>query len=112
MSLVLGQKMVRVSDGCRGVVVLHNGRPRIKYSMMADEFFAITGENVNWVPEELPDLPLREEEIERVAGVADQVLYCLRSHTPWRFWEAAPAEPHDRGLVEVIKRYLRADARP
>ena len=107
MTLILGQKMVRVSDGARGTVVLRDGVPRILFHLMADEFLAPTREQ--WVAEELPVAPLHEEEIERVAGTADQVLYCLRTHTPWRFWEAGPAEPHDRGLVEVIKRYLRGE---
>ena len=103
--LILGQRMVRTSDGMRGQVVLEHGVPRIRYSLMADDVLAPAKEA--WVPEEQPRLPLRDEEIDRVAGVADQVLYCMMTHTPWRFWEAAPAEPHDRGLVEVIRRYLK-----
>ena len=105
-ALILGQRMVRTSDGMRGQVVLEHGVPRIRYSLMADDVLAPAKEA--WVPEEQPRLPLRDEEIDRVAGVADQVLYCMMTHTPWRFWENhGVSEPKDRGLVEVIRRYLK-----
>ena len=116
MSLTLGKKMLRVEDGMRGVVMRVDG--------MLDEVLRIVwsdrGENriaspkEVWIEDEQERLPLREEEIQEVAAVADHWLKCIEQHLP-RF-HSSPLhlhhqhDPHDAGLVTVIVEYLRGRA--
>ena len=114
MSLTLGKKMLRVEDGMRGVVMRVDG--------MLDEVLRIVwsdrGENriaspkEVWIEDEQERLPLREEEIQEVAAVADHWLQCIDQHRPRLIFGLPPriTEPHDPGLVAVIVEYLRGRA--
>ncbi len=118
MTLTLGKKMLRVEDGMRGEVRNYGNQTvavlRIIYSDRGED--RIAGPKEVWVEDEPPRLPLREQEIQEVAAVADHWLKCIEQHLP-RFAQMAPFQigeriipPHDAGLVTVIVEYLRGRA--
>lgn len=116
MTLVVGTRMVRVEDGMRGVVEVQQDWDG---KASAAIFYYDRGElmrakkNEIWEPEMTPPKKLTDEEIERVARMADAQLRSLERHEPFSWWKANPCwlEPtHDPGLVEVITEYLKRRA--
>ena len=102
----IGTRMVRVSDGTIGKVIQEpDGNARIHYQDRGDWHRAAKAEQ--WVPADPPSWPLREEEKRSVAQMADCKLRAIVNHEPDKFWwEGAPAEPFDQGLVACIMEYL------
>lgn len=113
MSLVAGQRMVRVDDGMKGVVELVTipgyelEELRITYVDRGEK--RIAGKREPWESVKDPPRKLREEEIVAVAYTADRMLYALDSARPFDWWRKIDGNepPHDPGLVDVIEQYLR-----
>jgi hypothetical protein len=106
MNLVVGQSMLRVDDGMRGLVVVTEGDiPRIAYVDRGEQRFAGKGEK--WEPAREQPRNMRREEMLEVARCADSCLRSFDLHEPFKFWEAYSARPsHDQDLVELIVHYL------
>lgn len=109
MSWTVGQTMVRVSDGMKGVVVLAEGDiQRIAYQEHGEERLAGKGEK--WEPTQTPPRKLRREEMILVARYADSALRALDRNEPMRLWEVGlefKARPtHDADLFDMIVDYL------
>jgi len=106
MSLVVGERMMRVDDGMRGLVVQSEGDiARIAYVDRGEQRFAGKGEK--WEPIVKPTRAMRREEMLEVARCADSCLRSMELHEPFRFWEAYGSRPsHDQDLVELIVHYL------
>lgn len=103
----LGQRMVRLDDGMKGVVAQNGPELRIMYVDRGEERMALRSER--WVPDEIHPGPLREEEKATVAWYADRALEAYEKNQPLKFWEKPDLEnnvPYDIGLVEVIRDYL------
>jgi hypothetical protein len=104
----LGQRMVRLDDGQRGVVAQNGPELRIIYLDRGEERIAPKSEQ--WLPDEFRQLPLRSEEIELVAWYANRALRAVERHEPFKFWDTPnlAEEPYDPGLWLAIEAYLRA----
>ncbi len=105
----LGQRMLRIDDGQKGVVCMNGPELRVVYTDRGEE--RVAGKAEKWVPDELPRLPLRPEEAIIVAHHADRALRAIDLHEPHKTWEPIGAPIHDLGLVNVILAYL-ADRLP
>jgi hypothetical protein len=107
--MIIGQRMVRVIDGKRGVVHEYQaGDFRIHYQDRGERLVAPKAED--WVPEQINQGCLRDEEMHRIAMAADAMQHVLRAHTPDKFWEAPAREPRDRALYDAIIKHLRSNA--
>ena len=106
--LVLGQRMLRLEDGRKGVVALVEGERRVTYEDRGELLVAPKREE--WIPDESPRPPLRAEEKLEVAMHADRALCAIDRHEPLRFWErpSLSDEPYDANLVLAIIAYLSA----
>jgi len=105
VTLVLGQRMVRLEDGQRGVVAQNGPELRIVYNDRGEERLASKVEK--WVVDSLRPGPLRGEEKRRIARYADRALRAYERHEPHRYWEMPGEDPiYDYGLVYVIEKYL------
>lgn len=102
----LGQRMVRLDDGMKGVVAQNGPELRIMYVDRGEERMALRSER--WVPDELNPGPLRAEEKATIAWYADRALEAYEQNKPLKFWEKPNlnSECYDEGLVEVIVGYL------
>lgn len=103
----LGQRMVRLDDGMKGVVAQNGPELRIIYQDRGEERMALRSER--WVPDELHPGPLRAEEKATIAWYADRALEAYEQNKPLKFWEKPDVhndEVYDEGLVEVIMGYL------
>lgn len=102
----LGERMVRLDDGQRGVVAQNGPELRIVYLDRGDE--RIASKNEKWVLDELKPGPLRAEEKVLVALYADRALRAIERHEPHKTWEkpSLDAEAYDRGLIHAIVGYL------
>lgn len=108
----LGERMVRLDDGQRGIVAQNGPELRIVYTDRGDERIASKAEK--WAPDELPHGPLRAEEKLLVAHHADRALRAIDRHEPHKTWEPIDtgAPVHDLGLVNAILAYLSERKRP
>ena len=106
MNLVLGQRMVRLEDGTRGVVALVDGERRITWQDRGET--RIAGKMEQWEADAVGSRKLRPEEIRYVARWADGALEAIEKHEPFRYWETVRVEhpSYDQGLVDVIVAYL------
>ena len=105
MSLTVGQQMLRVDDGTRGVVVKSEGDiPRIRYVEMGEPRFAGKGEK--WEPVARPPRNLRAEEMYGIARRADIALRAVEMNEPEKWW-IIEASPYDQGLIDAIVAYLK-----
>jgi hypothetical protein len=104
----LGQRMVRLEDGMRGVVAQNGPELRIVYVDRGEERMANKSER--WSLDELRPGPLREEEQVLIALHADRALRAYERHEPLKSWEEvhAATAPYDEGLFNVIVQYLMA----
>jgi hypothetical protein len=102
----LGQRMLRLEDGMRGVVAQNGPELRILYVDRGEERMALKSER--WSPDELRPGPLREEEQVLIALHADRALRAYERHEPLKSWEEVHAStaPYDEGLFDVIVQYL------
>jgi hypothetical protein len=102
----LGQRMVRLDDGMRGVVALNGPDLRVVYVDRGEERVAPKTEK--WAPDEIKPGPLLQAEIHVIALYADRALRAYERNEPHRFWETPKMsdEPYDSGLVRVIADYL------
>lgn len=102
----LGQRMLRLDDGQRGIVAQNGPELRIVYVDRGEERLA--GKAEKWAPDELGPMPLRAEEKLLVAHHADRALRAIDRHEPHKTWEALDtgAPFHDLGLANVILAYL------
>lgn len=103
----LGQRMIRLEDGMKGIVAQNGPELRIVYQDRGEERMALRNER--WVPDELRPGPLRAEEKATVAWYADKALEAYEKNQPLKFWEKPDVhhdECYDQGLVEVIVGYL------
>lgn len=103
----LGQRMVRLDDGMKGVVAQNGPELRIVYIDRGEERMALRSEK--WVPDELHPGPLRPEEKMIVAWWADRALRAYETNTVFKTWETPDVENdecYDQGLVELIVEYL------
>lgn len=102
----LGERMLRLDDGQRGVVAMNGPELRIVYTDRGEERLAAKSEK--WAPDELRPGPLRAEERVLVALYADRALRAIERHEPHKTWEppSLDAEAYDRGLVHAIVAYL------
>jgi len=105
-ALVLGEQMVRLEDGQKGVVALIEGERRIVFDDRGEQRFAQKKEV--WEVAARPRLPLRAEEKLEIALWADKALHSLEQHEPMHVWQRPllSAEPYDNGLVMAILAYL------
>lgn len=110
MSLTLGARMRRSSDGMTGVVeddLGPNGHHlRISYYDRGERHWARPREE--WVPADPGRLPMRDEEIAYVAELADLALRSVDEHKPFAWWDSRPIQVHDAGLIRVVTEYLKA----
>ncbi len=105
MTLVLGQRMVRLDDGQKGIVVKNGPELRIAYLDRGEELLAPKAQK--WVEDTLQPRPMRPEEMRRIARFADRALRAYERHEPHRYWEMPGEGPvYDHGLVYVIEKYL------
>ena len=106
--MIVGQRMVRVNDGQRGVVAQNGPELRILYLDRGNERLALKSEK--WVPDELKPGPLRAEEIYLIALHADRALQAHELNQPHKWWEkpALTDVPYDPGLIAVIRDYLQS----
>lgn len=106
MSLVLGQRMVRLEDGTRGVVALVDGERRITWDDRGET--RVAGKMEEWQPDAVGARKLRPEEMRFVARWADGALEAIEKHEPFRYWETVRIEhpSHDQALVDLIVGYL------
>ena len=103
--MIVGQQMIRIDDGMKGVVVKSEGDiPRIRYIEMGEARFAGKGEK--WEPVQPPPRNLRPEEMQHIAGFADSALRAAELHEPNKWWYVN-APVYDQGLVDVIVGYLK-----
>ena len=104
--MILGQRMVRLSDGVKGVVQQNGPELRIVYLDRGEELMAPKSEK--WEPDELPPMPLRDEEIARITWFADRALRAYERHEPLKWWSEPeiPFQPYDEGLIGVMVSYL------
>lgn len=102
----LGERMLRVNDGQRGVVAQNGPELRIVYFDRGEERLA--PKNEKWVLDELRPGPLRAEEKVLVALYADRALRAIERHEPHKTWEKPEldAEVYDKGLLHAIVQYL------
>ena len=104
MSLQVGQQMIRIDDGMKGVIEWVGDMPRIAYVEMGETRFAGKGEK--WEPVRAPPRNLRLEEMEHIARFADSALKAAELHEPNKWWYLS-APVYDQGLVDVIVGYLK-----
>jgi len=104
--LVFGQRMIRLDDGTKGMVVQSGPELRIAYNDRGEERFALKSEK--WARDVIEPGPLREEEQVLVALHADRALRAYERNEPLKSWEAVQAgvTPYDEGLFDVIIAYL------
>lgn len=102
----LGQRMVRLEDGQKGVVAQSGPELRILYVDRGEERLASKTEK--WAPDEIIPGPLRLEEQWLIARYADRALQAHERHEPLRFWQLPKAADavYDEGLVMAILKYL------
>lgn len=106
--MILGERMVRVADGQRGVVARSGPELRILYLDRGSERLAAKSEK--WVPDTLKPGPMRAEEMYLVALHADRALHAYETNAPLKWWEkpALTDVPYDQGLIDVVQRYLES----
>lgn len=106
MTLIFGQRMVRISDGMQGVVAQDGPELRIAYIDRGEERLA--GKAEKWTPDELVLGPLRPAERFLIAATCDRALRAYEKNEPHRYWETIPLtyKPYDERLMEVIEAYL------
>lgn len=105
----LGQRMVRIDDGMKGVVSQNGPELRIVYVDRGEERLALKSEK--WVPDELKPGPLRLEEKATIAWYADRALRAYERNEIFKHWEKPDVENeevYDEGLARVIMDYLTA----
>jgi hypothetical protein len=104
----LGQRMIRVEDGMKGVVAQNGPELRILYVDRGEERMALKSER--WVPDEIRPGPLRLEEKATIAWYADRALRAYERNEPFKVWEKPNIdEPiYDEGLTRLIIEYLTA----
>lgn len=102
----LGERMVRIEDGQKGVVAQNGPELRIVYEQFGEE--RIAGKRERWVLDEIEPGPMRGEEKARIAWYADNALRAIERHEPLQHWKVPDltTEPYDPGLVRVIVDYL------
>lgn len=105
MSLIFGQRMVRIEDGMKGTVIQDGPDLRIAYLDRGEERRALKSEK--WVLDELEPGPMRQVEKMLIAVHADRALRAFECHEPLKFWDKPDStQIYDLGLVEVILAYL------
>lgn len=106
MSLVLGQRMVRLDDGQKGVVAQNGPELRIVYNDRGEERIALKSEK--WRPDVIEPGPLRDVEKMLIALHADRALRAYERHEPLKFWDTptGDSEVYDIGLIAHILAYL------
>lgn len=106
MSLIFGQRMVRIDDGTKGTVVQDGPELRIVYLDRDEERFAPKSEK--WAPDELVPGPLRQEECFLIAATCDRALRAYERNEPHKYWEKIPLSytPYDSDLMQIIMDYL------
>lgn len=104
--MIVGERMVRVADGQRGVVAQNGPELRILYLDRGQERLALKSEK--WVPDTVKPGPLREEEVHLIALHADRALQAYETNAVLKWWEkpALTDMPYDQGLIEAIHQYL------
>ena len=103
--MTVGERMVRVDDGMKGVVVQNGPELRILYVDRGEERMALKSEQ--WVRDEYQPGPLRNAEKMLIALHADRALRAFEKHEPLKFWDTPDgSEIYDPGLIEVIQVYL------
>lgn len=104
--LVFGQRMVRLDDGQKGVVIQSGPDLRIQYLDRGEARIALKSER--WALDEILPGPLRPEEKVLIALYADRALHAYERNQPLKSWEKPQLGDvrYDIGLVEVILRYL------
>lgn len=106
MTLTLGQRMVRLEDGVKGVVGQNGPELRIFWEDRGEQLMAAKSEK--WIPDELKPGPLLPGERLLIALYADRALRAYERHEPLVWWQApeTSAPIYDAGLVSVIDEYL------
>ena len=110
--MIVGQSMIRVLDGMKGVVTMTEGDiPRIAYMEHGELRHAAKGEK--WEPVQFPPRKLRIEEMKLVARYADSALRSLVNNEPMRLWEVGHSfhgqrPTFDPDLYDLIVEYLEA----
>lgn len=105
----LGQRMVRLDDGMKGVVAQNGPELRIVFVDRGEERMAPRSEK--WVPDELHPGPLRPEEKMTIAWWADRALRAYETNTVLKHWEKPDFEVdevYDQGLFQLIIEYLES----
>jgi hypothetical protein len=104
--LVFGQRMIRLEDGKKGLVIQSGPELRVMYFDRGEERIAMKSER--WVPDELNPGPLREEEQVLIALHADRALRAYERNEPLKSWEqvSVASDPYDQGLFDIILAYL------
>lgn len=106
MTLVFGQRMVRVDDGQKGIVAMDGPDLRIVYLDRGEERMAPKSEK--WVPDELEPGPLRPVERFLIAATCDRALRAYEQNEPHKYWETIPLtyRAYDEELMALIDRHL------
>lgn len=102
----LGQRMIRLMDGMRGIVAQNGPELRILYRVHGEELLAPKSEK--WVPEEPEPRRMRPEEEWLIACHADRALRAYERNEPLKTWQEVDpdAEPYDKGLMLAVMDYL------
>lgn len=111
--LLLGQRMVRLEDGQKGMVLQNGPELRIRFLDRGEDRLAAKSEK--WIPDVIEVGPLRAEEAILVALHADRALRAYECNQPLKTWEEVrvTTAPYDSGLFDCIIAYLASrDTRP
>jgi hypothetical protein len=106
MTLVFGQRMVRLDDGMQGSVAQDGPDLRIVYIDRGEERLAAKSER--WLVDELKPGPLLRDEKFIIARCADRALRAFEKNEPHKTWEPIRVTdaPYDPGLIQTILDYL------
>jgi len=106
MTLIFGQRMVRLDDGMQGTVAQDGPELRIVYLDRGEERMAAKSER--WRVDELVPGPLRPSERFLIAATCDRALRAYECNEPHKYWETIPLtyRAYDEGLMDVIDEYL------
>ncbi len=106
MSLVFGQRMVRLDDGMKGVVIQDGPDLRVAYLLHGEQLIAPKSEK--WVADELKPGPMQPVERFMVAACADRALRAYECNEPHKYWETIPLtyKPYDAAFMEAVENYL------
>ena len=104
--MILGQRMIRLEDGQRGIVCQNGPELRVMYIDRGEERLAAKSER--WIADDVKPGPLRAEERYLIALHADRALRAYECNEPLKWWEqlAITDVPYDSAFTRAIESLL------